>query len=46
MIIAIEKVGDTKILIEIDDKLHDEVTMTNVAVLISCVIKDDGKFYP
>ena len=29
-----------------DDKLHDKVAMANVVVLVSCVINDDGKFYP
>ena len=46
MIIDIGKFGDTKILIDTDDKLADEVTLTNIVVLISCVKKDDGNFYP
>ena len=46
MIIGIEKFGDTKILIDTDDKLDNKVPLTNVMVLISCVIKDDGKFHP
>ena len=44
-IIGIEKFDDTKILIETDDKLLDDVTIKNV-ILITFVIKDDGKFYP
>ena len=44
MIIGIEKFGNTKILIDTDDKLADEVTLKNVVILTSCV-KDDGKFY-
>ena len=46
MIIDIGKFGDTKILIDTDDKLADEITLTNIVVLISCVKKDDGNFYP
>ena len=46
MIIGIEKFGDTKILIDTDDKLDNKVPLTNVMVLISCVIKNDGKFHP
>ena len=45
MIIDIGKFGDTKILIDTDDKLA-EVTLTNIVVLISCVKQDDGNFYP
>ena len=45
MIKDIGKFGDTKILIDTDDKLA-EVTLTNIVVLISCVKKDDGNFYP
>ena len=44
-IIGIEKVDDTKILINTDDKLPDDITSKNV-ILITCVISDDGKFYP
>ena len=44
MIIDIGKFGDTKILIDTGDKLADEVTLTNIVVLISCVKKDDGNF--
>ena len=46
MIVAIEKFDDTKIFIETDDKLPDNVTLKNVAKLITCVIKDNDKFYP
>ena len=46
MIIGIEKVDDTKILIKTDNKLPDDFTLNNVVILIKCVIKDDGKFYP
>ena len=46
MIVAIEKFDDTKIFIETDDKLPDNVTLKNVVKLITCVIKDNDKFYP
>ena len=46
MIITVERFDDAKILVDTDDKLFDEVTLKNVGVLISCVIKDDGQFYP
>ena len=46
MIIDIEKFDDTKILIDTGDKLADEVTIDNVVILVSSVIKDDDKFYP
>ena len=45
MIIGIEKFDDAKILINMDDKLFSEATLKN-KVLISHVMKDDGKFYP
>ena len=41
--IDIEKFDDTKILIDMDDKLPGS-TLKN-AILMICVIKDDGKFY-
>ena len=46
MIVGIEKFDDTKIFIETDDKLPDNVTLKNVVKLITCVIKDNDKFYP
>ena len=33
-------------MIETYDKLPDDFTFTNVAILITCVIKDDDKIYP
>ena len=45
-IIGIRKFDDTKILIDMDDKLPDDITFKNVVISIICVIKDDGKFYP
>ena len=44
--IGIEKFDDTKILIDTDDKLPNNITLKNVVILMTCVIKDDGKFYP
>ena len=37
---------DTKILVDTDDKLLDDIIFKNVVKLITCVIKNDGKFYP
>ena len=41
-IIGIAKLGDSKILIDTDHELQDNITFGNVI----CVIKDDDKFYP
>ena len=46
MITCIEKFDDTKILIEQDYKLPDDVTLQNVVTLITCVIEDCDKFSP
>ena len=35
-----------KEIIGADDKLPEDVTLKNVAILIAGVIKDDDKFYP
>ena len=45
-IIGFEKFEDIKILIEADDKLLDDITLENVVILITWIIKDDHKFYP
>ena len=45
-IIDIEEFDKTKILIDTDDILPDNITFRNAVVLITSVIKDDGKFYP
>ena len=37
--IDIGKLDDTKILIDTDDKLPDIITLKNVVILITCVIK-------
>ena len=44
--IGIEKFYDTKILIDIDDILSDDITSENVTISTTRVIKDDNKFYP
>ena len=44
-IIGIEIFNDTKILIDTDDQLLDDITLINVIIMI-CVVRDDGKFYP
>ena len=43
-IIGIEKFDNTKILVDTNDKLQ-EITFKNIVILITCDIKDDGKFY-
>ena len=45
-IIGIERLNDAKILIHTDDKLQDDIILNNVVILMICLIKDDGKFYP
>ena len=45
-IICIEKFDNTKILVDTDDKLPDGTTFENVVILMTCVVKNDGKFYP
>ena len=44
-IIGLEKFDDTKILIDMDDKLPDDVSLKNVVILITYVVRDDSKFY-
>ena len=36
---------DIKILIETNDKFSDDVTLNNVVILTTCVLKGDNKFY-
>ena len=45
-IIGYEKFDDTKFFIDTDDKLSDNVTLKNVVMLITCVIKNDDNIYP
>ena len=44
--IGIEKFYDTKILIDIDDILSDDITSENVTISTTRVVKDDNKLYP
>ena len=44
--IGIVKFDNAKILIDTNDKLPDHVTLRNVVILMTCIIKNDGKFYP
>ena len=44
--IGIVKFDDTKILIDPDDELSDYITLKNIVILITCIIKNDGKFRP
>ena len=34
-----KKYDDTKILIDTDDKLPDDITLKNVAILVTCIKK-------
>ena len=45
-IIDIKEFDNTKILIDTDDILTDGITLKNAVVLMTSVIKDDGRFYP
>ena len=45
-IIGIKRFDDTKILIDTDENLPDDISLKNVVILMTCVIKDDSKFYP
>ena len=45
-ITGIEKFGNTKILINSDDKLSDDNTLKRVVTLLTCAVKDGNKFYP
>ena len=43
---TIKGTDDAKIFIETDNKFPDDVTLENVVILNTCVIKDTNKFYP
>ena len=43
-IIGTEKFDNTKILIETDDKFPDDITLNNVVILTTSVIRDNNKF--
>ena len=44
-IISTEKFDDTKLLIDPNDKLPDDITLINVMILMTCVIQYDGKLH-
>ena len=44
-VIGIIKFDDTKILIDTNNKLEENITLKNIEILITCTIKDEGKFY-
>ena len=46
VIIGIKKFDDTKIFIDTDNKLPDEIALKTVVILITYVIRDDAIFYP
>ena len=39
-----EKLDDTKILIDTDDKLLSDITLEDVLILMTCIIKDGDNF--
>ena len=41
---GIEKIDDTKILIDTDDKLPDDIILEKVVILMACIIKDIKNF--
>ena len=45
-IMGIEHFDDIEISVDTDDKLPDNITLKNVVVLMTCVIKGNNKFYP
>ena len=45
VLVNIEKFDDTKIFIDTDDKLPYNITLENVVILITSVIKDGDKIY-
>ena len=44
-VMGIEKFDDTEILFNTNDKLSDDFTLKNIVILMTCIIKDYGKFY-
>ena len=43
-LVGIEIFDDTKVLIDTNDKLPDDITLKDVVVLMTCFIKDGDKF--
>ena len=44
--IGIEKLGNTEILIVIDDRLPEDIIFKNFVILITYILNGYGKFYP
>ena len=44
-IIGTEYFDNTKILIDTNDQLPQDITWKNVVILMTCIINNDGKFY-
>ena len=44
-IIGIEYFYNTKILIDTNDQLPQDITWKNVVILMICIINNDGNFY-
>ena len=44
-IICIEEFDDSKILVDTDDEISDDITLKKAVALISCILNDDDKFY-
>ena len=43
--VGIEKLDDTKILIDKNNSLPDNITLKNAVTLMTCAIKDSDRFY-
>ena len=43
-IIGIKKFDNTKIWVDADDILPDDITLKSLVIFMTCVIVDDGKF--
>ena len=41
-----EEFDNTKTLVDTDEKLPGSITLKNAGILMTSVIKDDGKVYP
>ena len=43
-LVGIKIFDDTKVLIDTNDKLPDDITLKDVVILMTCFIKDGDKF--
>ena len=43
-LVGIKIFDDTKVLIDTNDKLPDDITLKDVMILMTCFIKDGDKF--